>query len=47
MFFNQTNTIVILTILVFITYLKLPAPIVLYKNEKSSKKLCCSCCINK
>lgn len=46
MFFNQTNTIIILSILVYIIYLMLPAPIILYKNKKILKKLSCGCCIN-
>ncbi len=45
MYFNQRNTIIIFTIIIFAVYLVLPAPIILIK-KKNNLPTCCNSCVN-
>lgn len=43
MFFNQRIFIIVITSFIFLIYLKLPLPIIMYKTDKLKNK--CSSCI--
>ena len=45
MFVNLSFIIHILTIIIFIYYLKLPQPIIMIKNKNKNKITCCNECL--
>ena len=46
MFFTPSNTIILLSILLFIMYLTLPQPIILIEKKTKSKNPCFNCLVN-